>query len=95
LGRQHPALMRDAGSAAAEEDRWTIYDPAVTDAAFPDDLIQLERSAWGEIQAGTLTVETAHAVQAAITAYAEQAGLARIDVEMGLKKAVRHVETAV
>lgn len=57
---------------------------------FPDDLIELERSAWAEIQRGELTVPTAHAVHAAVAAFAEQAGVGRYDVEMGLKKAVRH-----
>lgn len=57
---------------------------------FPDDLIELERSAWEQIQAGALTVDTARAVQDGINAFAEQAKLPRLDVEMGLKKAVRH-----
>jgi hypothetical protein len=57
---------------------------------FPDDLIELERSAWAAIQAGTLTVDTAWAVQEAIAAFAEQAGVPRYDVEMGLKRIVRH-----
>ncbi|MER6182969.1 hypothetical protein [Streptomyces sp. NPDC001652] len=60
---------------------------------FPDDLIELERSAWDEIQRGALTVPTAQAVHEAVAAYAEEAGLARIDVEMGLKRIVRHPET--
>jgi hypothetical protein len=59
---------------------------------FPDDLIALERAAWQEIQEGTLTVDTARAVQEGITAFAEQAGIPRLDVEMGLKKVVRHPE---
>jgi hypothetical protein len=58
----------------------------------PDDLIALETRAWEEIQAGQLTVDTAAAVQDAVTAHAEQAGLSRYDVEMELKKAVRHAE---
>jgi hypothetical protein len=57
---------------------------------FPDDLIELERSAWGAIQAGTLTVDTARAVHEGIAAFAKQAGVGRYDVEMGLKRAVRH-----
>jgi len=56
----------------------------------PDDLIALERAAWEEIQAGQLTIDTATAVQAAVTAFAEQAGQSRYDVEMALKKTVRH-----
>jgi hypothetical protein len=62
----------------------------VADIDFPDDLIELERSAWAAIQAGTLAVEEAAAVQAAVTAFAAEAGLSRYDVEMGLKQAVRH-----
>lgn len=58
----------------------------------PDDLIALERTAWAEIQAGRLTVDTARAVHEAVAAFAEQAGVGRYDVEMGLKKAVRHAE---
>lgn len=66
----------------------------MADIDFPDDLIQLERSAWQEIQAGRLTVATAGAVQAAVTAYATETGTGRYDVEMALKKAVRHNEPA-
>jgi hypothetical protein len=58
----------------------------------PDELIELERSAWAEIQAGTLTVETARAVHEAVAAFAEQAGKPRLEVEMGLKKLVRRSE---
>jgi hypothetical protein len=61
---------------------------------FPDDLIALERAAWEQIQAGGLTVEAARAVQERITEFAAEAGLERIDVEMGLKRAVRHPESA-
>lgn len=57
---------------------------------FPDDLIELERSAWAEIQRGELTVDTARAVHEGIAAFAAEAGLARLDVEMGLKRVVRH-----
>jgi hypothetical protein len=60
---------------------------------FPPKLIELERSAWTAIQTGTLTVDTARAVHEGIAAFAKQAGLPRLDVEMGLKRAVRH-ETA-
>lgn len=55
-----------------------------------DELIALEQKAWDEIQAGTLTVETAAAVQAAIVAHAEATGQRRIDVEAALKRHVRH-----
>ncbi|MFI6854450.1 hypothetical protein [Streptomyces sp. NPDC050416] len=64
----------------------------MSDIEFPDALIALERAAWEEHQAGRLTVATANAVQDAITAHAEAAGLSRYTVEMALKKAVRHAE---
>jgi hypothetical protein len=60
---------------------------------FPEPLIALERSAWKQIQDGELTVDTARAVHEGVAAFAKQAGLPRLDVEMGLKQAVRH-ETA-
>ncbi|MFE2562999.1 hypothetical protein [Streptomyces mirabilis] len=60
---------------------------------FPDDLIALARTAWAEIQAGRLTVDTARAVHEAVTAFALQKGLRRMDVELGLKTLVRY-ETA-
>lgn len=64
---------------------------------FPPDLLALEARAWEEIQAGALTVDTATAVHQGIDAFVRQAKeagnpVARIDVEMGLKKAVRHAE---
>lgn len=62
----------------------------MADIDFPDDLIELEAAAWAEIQRGELTVATAQAVHDAISAYAEQHGMPRADIEMGLKKAVRH-----
>ncbi|MFJ5785310.1 hypothetical protein [Streptomyces hydrogenans] len=55
-----------------------------------DELIQLEAAAWAEIQAGTLTVGTAHAVQAAITAHAKATGESRFEVEAEVKKRVRN-----
>jgi hypothetical protein len=60
---------------------------------FPADLLALEHTAWTEIQAGALTVDTAAAVQAAVTQYAAEHGQPRDEVEMGLKKAVRHGAT--
>jgi hypothetical protein len=60
----------------------------------PEDLIALETAAWAEIQAGRLTVETARAVHEGIAAFAEESGVSRFDVEMGLKKVVRHPELA-
>jgi hypothetical protein len=56
---------------------------------FPADLLALEARAWEEIQAGQLTVETAQAVHEAVSAFAAEAGLRRIDVELGLKQRVR------
>lgn len=64
----------------------------MADIDFPDDLIELERAAWTEIQEGRLTVPTALAVQQGITAFAETSKLDRITVEMGLKKHVRHAQ---
>ncbi|GGW76766.1 hypothetical protein [Streptomyces griseoloalbus] len=64
----------------------------MSDYDFPDDLLELERSAWAAIQAGTLTPEQADAVLAAVTAFAEETGADRYKVEMALKKAVRHPE---
>ncbi|HKW93023.1 MAG TPA: hypothetical protein VJX92_14085 [Methylomirabilota bacterium] len=56
------------------------------------DLLALETRAWEEIQAGRLTVDTAAAVHTAVAAFAEQAGVPRIDVEEQLKRAVRNPE---
>ncbi|MEU9758983.1 hypothetical protein ACFYYY_11410 [Streptomyces sp. NPDC001834] len=56
----------------------------------PDELIELERAAWAEQQGNRLTVETATAVQAAITAHAEATGQSWYEVEAALKRAVRH-----
>ncbi|MFH9248248.1 hypothetical protein ACH4LK_22805 [Streptomyces lydicus] len=55
-----------------------------------NELIELEQKAWDEIQAGTLTVETASAVQDAITAHAEATGQSRLSVETELKRRIRH-----
>ncbi|GAA1334374.1 hypothetical protein GCM10009647_075990 [Streptomyces sanglieri] len=55
-----------------------------------DELIELERSAWAEQQENWLTVETAQAVQAAITAHAEATRQSRYDVERELRRIVRH-----
>lgn len=63
------------------------------DIDFPADLLALETAAWEEHQRGELTVPTAQAVQAAVTAYAEAHGLDRVEVEMGVKRAVRHAES--
>lgn len=57
-----------------------------------DDLIQLERAAWAEIQAGVLTVASAAAVQAAVTEHAKATGQPRDVVEAELKRRVRYPE---
>lgn len=59
----------------------------------PATLIDLETAAWTEIQAGTLTVPTAHAVHQAVTAHAQASGESRLAVEEAVKRAVRHPET--
>lgn len=64
----------------------------MSDFDFPEDLIALETTAWEEIQAGRLTVKTAQAVHTAVGEFAAEAKLERIDVEMELKRAVRHSE---
>jgi hypothetical protein len=58
----------------------------------PNELIELERAAWAEVQEGRLTVETATAVQAAITEYAAEHGLSRRELEQAVKTAARHPE---
>jgi hypothetical protein len=60
----------------------------------PNDLIALERTAWEQIQAGTLTVEAADAVQERVREFAAEAGLERLAVETELKRVVRHPEAA-
>ncbi|MFB7162350.1 hypothetical protein [Streptomyces sp. NPDC056242] len=61
---------------------------------FPDELIKLERAAWNEIQEGRLTVKTAFAVHEGLVAFTKESGESRFDVEMGLKRIVRHPEAA-
>jgi exonuclease I len=61
---------------------------------FPDNLLELERTAWEEIRAGRLTVDTAQAVQERLTAFASEAGVDRHTAEMALKRAVRHAAVA-
>ena len=57
---------------------------------FPEDLIALETTAWEEIQAGRLTVDTAAKVQAGLAAFAADKGIDRHAAEMALKRVVRH-----
>ncbi|MFB7732793.1 hypothetical protein ACFC08_00035 [Streptomyces sp. NPDC056112] len=59
---------------------------------FPADLLALEATAWQAQQQGALTAKQAADVHEAIGAFAKQAELPRLDVEMGLKRAVRHPE---
>jgi hypothetical protein len=66
----------------------------VVDYDFPPTLLAAEREAWAAIQEQRLTLDQAVAVQDGITAYAAEAGLPRYDVEMALKKAVRHAGAA-
>ncbi|MFE1329772.1 hypothetical protein ACFXAY_01545 [Streptomyces microflavus] len=56
----------------------------------PESLVELERAAWAEQQAGALTVPTAAAVQQAITDHAVATRLSRYKVESAVKKLVRH-----
>ncbi|MPY47191.1 hypothetical protein [Streptomyces acidicola] len=62
----------------------------------PDDLIEHERAAWGEIQRGQLTVDTALAVHAGVGAFIarDEVDASRYEVEMELKRIVRHSEMA-
>ena len=57
-----------------------------------DELIDLERLAWSEQQENQLTVETAARVEAAVTAHAKATEQRRYDVEMELKRIVRHAD---
>lgn len=66
----------------------------MADINFPDDLIALETTAWEEIQAGALTVDTAAKVQARLTAFAADKGIDRHAAEMELKRVVRHAAAA-
>ncbi|MFJ8224974.1 hypothetical protein [Streptomyces griseus] len=63
---------------------------AETDSDIPESLIELERKAWAEQEAGALTVKTAAAVQAAYTEHAAATGQSRYDLERTVKKLVRH-----
>jgi hypothetical protein len=66
----------------------------VASIEFPDDLIALARTSWAEILRGELTVDTARAVHEAVGAFAAEAGLRRMDVELGLKGLVRYAAAA-
>ncbi|MFJ9573560.1 hypothetical protein [Streptomyces bacillaris] len=65
----------------------------MADINIPPHLIELERTAWAEQQAGALTYATTDAVQAAYRQHAAATeGLSRLKLEMATKKAVRHPE---
>ncbi|WP_133305498.1 hypothetical protein [Streptomyces sp. AcE210] len=69
----------------------------MADTEYPDDLIALERSAWEQIQIGTLTVETALAVHEGMDVAKRKAAgdeVRRMDVELGLKRLVRYKTVA-
>ncbi|MGW9249766.1 hypothetical protein [Streptomyces badius] len=63
----------------------------MADIDIPAHLIELERAAWAEQQAGALTLKTAEAVQAAYRRHGVS-GVGRMEMEMATKKAVRHPE---
>ncbi|NUS76655.1 MAG: hypothetical protein HOV70_10710 [Streptomyces sp.] len=65
----------------------------MADIDIPPHLIELERAAWAEQQAGALTLATADAVQAAYREHAKATdGVVRLELEMATKKLVRHPE---
>ncbi|MFD8407163.1 hypothetical protein ACFV1G_21060 [Streptomyces anulatus] len=64
----------------------------MADIDIPESLIELERKAWAEQQAGALTVATAAAVQKAYTEHAAAAKVSRYKVEQATKRLVRHPE---
>lgn len=86
--------VRGAGGRAA-------YDPGVAKIEPPDDLIQLQRAS-DEAHAAVRSDpspaawatwrERTGAVQAAVTEYAKEIGEPRNQVEVAVKKAVRHPE---
>ncbi|MFJ9113037.1 hypothetical protein [Streptomyces sp. NPDC102283] len=63
----------------------------MADIGIPQHLIDLERTAWAEQQAGALTLESATAVQAAYREHAAiTGGVSRLELEMATKRRVRH-----
>ncbi|MHC3450727.1 hypothetical protein [Streptomyces prasinus] len=60
---------------------------------FPDTLLAAAHASWEAIQAGRLTVAQADAVQDGVTQFANESKHNRHEVEMALKKAVRHPAT--
>ncbi|MER5952378.1 hypothetical protein [Streptomyces sp. NPDC001893] len=71
----------------------------MAETEYPDDLIALERSAWEQIQARMLTVETALAVREGIDKFVAERKAAgnevrRMDIELGLKRLVRYEPAA-
>ncbi|MYX04213.1 MULTISPECIES: hypothetical protein [unclassified Streptomyces] len=65
----------------------------MADIDIPDHLIDLESAAWAEQQQGALTYAAADAVQAAYREHAAATGVSRLDLEMAVKKLVRHPES--
>ncbi|MFB6696391.1 hypothetical protein [Streptomyces rubiginosohelvolus] len=63
----------------------------MADIDIPPHLIELESAAWAEQQAGALTLATAAAVQAAYRRHGVS-GVGRMEMEMAVKRAVRHPE---
>lgn len=55
-----------------------------------DELVQLERAAWAEQQAGALTVATAAAVHARIAELADGDPHKRLQLEEAVKRHVRY-----
>jgi hypothetical protein len=107
MGNGRPQDMFFESSLRILEEPWTggvtgdLLARMILDADFAgnhysvrydNELIRLETRAWAEIQAGTLTVEAAQAVQTAITAHAAATGQDRYEIEAALKKTVRHPE---
>ncbi|MFE3004256.1 MULTISPECIES: hypothetical protein [unclassified Streptomyces] len=65
----------------------------MADIDIPPHLLELERTAWAEQQAGALTLATADKVQAAYREHAAATnGVSRLALEMATKKLVRHPE---
>ncbi len=64
----------------------------MSDIEYPENLLELARTSWQEIQRGELTVPTALAVHQGIAEFVarDDVDATRLDVEMGLKRTVRH-----
>ncbi|KOG84486.1 hypothetical protein ACZ90_02565 [Streptomyces albus subsp. albus] len=63
----------------------------MADIDIPPHVIELERAAWAEQQAGALSLASADAVQAGYREHAAATdGVSRLALEMATKKLVRH-----